>query len=211
MAFPNQAQVVIVGGGIIGCSLAYHLPKVGLGDVMLIERKTLGCGTTWHAAGLIGQLRATHNMTQLAKYTADLLNSLEHETGQATGFVQCGSLAVAPHAERFEELKRGAAMARQMGIEAELATPSECRELWPLLNVEDIVGGLFLPKDGRGSPLDITPRWRSVSPMRRRITTPATAPWQRVISSTLWRTARRPRRRSHCCARPTGSNIPCNR
>jgi 4-methylaminobutanoate oxidase (formaldehyde-forming) len=155
-SFPTQARAVVVGGGVVGCSLAYHLPKVGWKDVVLLERKTLTCGTTWHAAGLIGQLRATHNMTRLAKYTADLLFALEKETGQATGFIQSGSLAVAPHEERFEELKRGASMARCMGLEAELMTPSECKEMWPLLNVDDIVGGLFLPKDGRGSPTDIT-------------------------------------------------------
>jgi 4-methylaminobutanoate oxidase (formaldehyde-forming) len=155
-SFPTQARAVVVGGGVVGCSLAYHLPKVGWNDVVLLERKTLTCGTTWHAAGLIGQLRATHNMTRLAKYTAELLFALEKETGQATGFIQSGSLAVAPEKERFEELKRGASMARCMGLEAELTTPSECKELWPLLNVDDLVGGLFLPKDGRGSPIDIT-------------------------------------------------------
>ncbi len=156
VSFPTQARAVVVGGGVVGCSVAYHLTKVGWSDVVLLERKTLTSGTTWHAAGLIGQLRATSNMTNLAKYTADLLFKLEDETGQSTGFIQCGSLAVAPHQERFEELKRGGSMASNLGLEAVVLTPAECKEMWPLCNVEDIVGGLFLPKDGRGSPTDIT-------------------------------------------------------
>ena len=105
---PNQAQVVIIGGGVIGCSLAYHLTKLGCNDVILLERKSLTCGTTWHAAGLIGQLRATKNMTKLAQYTSELYETLEKETGQSTGFKQNGSISVASDVERFEELKRGA-------------------------------------------------------------------------------------------------------
>ncbi len=153
---PSQARAVVVGGGVVGCSVAYHLTKVGWNDVVLLERKSLTSGTTWHAAGLIGQLRATSNMTKLAKYTTDLLYALEEETGQSTGFIQKGSLAVAPDAERFEELKRGASMARLMGLEVDVVGPAECQAMWPLLNVEDLVGGVFLPKDGRASPTDIT-------------------------------------------------------
>jgi heterotetrameric sarcosine oxidase gamma subunit len=154
--FPTHAQVVVIGGGVVGASVAYHLPKVGIKDVVLLERKTLTCGTTWHAAGLIGQLRATYNMTQLAKYTADLLFKLEKETGQGTGFIQKGSLAIASDKERFEELKRGASMARSMGLKAEVVGPAECKAMWPLMNANDLLGGVFLPKDGRGSPTDIT-------------------------------------------------------
>ena len=119
---------MIVGGGIIGCSLAYHLAKRGATDVVLLERRQLTCGTTWHAAGLVGQLRATQNLTRLAQYTANLYRSLGEETGQATGFKQTGSLAVAGHGERFEELKRGAAMARSFGLEVEVLTPKEDRK-----------------------------------------------------------------------------------
>ena len=104
MDLPNKAQVVIVGGGIVGCSLAYHLTLRGCTDVVLLERKQLTCGTTWHAAGLVGQLRATYNLTRLAQYTTNLYASLEQETGQATGFRQTGSVAIATHAARFEEL-----------------------------------------------------------------------------------------------------------
>ena len=108
---PNALhEVVIVGGGVIGCSVAYHLTKLGIKDVVLLERKTLTCGTTWHAAGLVGQLRATYNLTRLAQYTTNLYASLEQETGQATGFKQNGSISIALNDGRLEELIRGASM-----------------------------------------------------------------------------------------------------
>src|SRR5689334_23686309 len=112
---PSRADVVIIGGGAVGCSIAYHLTKLGMTDVLLLERRQLTCGTTWHAAGLVGQLRATRRMTELAKYTSELFATLETETGQATGFKQNGSLSVATNGERLEELKRGASMARSFG------------------------------------------------------------------------------------------------
>jgi glycine cleavage system T protein len=151
---PREARVVIVGGGIVGCSLAYHLGKRGCREVALLERHKLTCGTTWHAAGLVGQLRATHNLTRLAQYTANLYAGLEAETGQATGFRQRGSLAVASQAERFEELRRGAAMARCFGLAVEVLTPSEAGALYPLLETKDLVGAVFLPKDGQTNPVD---------------------------------------------------------
>ena len=153
---PNQAEVVIIGGGIIGCSVAYHLTKIGCTDVVLLERKQLSSGTTWHAAGLVGQLRATHNLTRLAKYTTELFAGLEAETGQATGFKQNGSLSVAPTRERFEELKRGASMARRFGLEVEVITPADIKEMYPLVNADDLYGGVFLPKDGQINPADVT-------------------------------------------------------
>lgn len=154
--FPTQAQVVIVGGGIVGCSLAYHLTKLGWNDVVLLERKQLTCGTTWHAAGLVGQLRATQNMTKLAQYTAELFSNLEAETGQATGFVQHGSLSLATNEERFEELKRGASMARVFGLEVDVISAQEAQDKWPLINTDDVVGAVFLPKDGMVNPIDVT-------------------------------------------------------
>ena len=153
---PARAEVVIVGGGIVGCSVAYHLTGLGITDVLLLERKQLTCGTTWHAAGLIGQLRATRRMTELAKYTSELLHALEVETGQATGFKQNGSISVALNAERFEELKRGASMAKNFGLAVEVIGPAEIKSRYPLLEVGDVVGGVFLPKDGQANPIDTT-------------------------------------------------------
>jgi 4-methylaminobutanoate oxidase (formaldehyde-forming) len=156
MDLPNQASVVIVGGGIVGCSLAYHLTLRGCRDVVLLERKQLTCGTTWHAAGLVGQLRATYNLTRLAQYTTNLYASLEQETGQATGFRQTGSIAIATNLARLEELQRGASMAKCFGLEVQTLTPSEIASMWPGVTVSDLVGGVFLPKDGRTNPIDTT-------------------------------------------------------
>ncbi len=153
---PERTDVVIIGGGIVGCAIAYHLARIGITDVVLLERKQLTCGTTWHAAGLVGQLRATRNMTELAKYTSELFAGLEAETGQATGFRQNGSIAVALNAERFEELRRGASMARNFGLEVEVIGPAEIEERYPLLNIEGVVGGVFLPRDGQTNPIDTT-------------------------------------------------------
>ncbi|MGZ4761960.1 MAG: GcvT family protein [Ilumatobacteraceae bacterium] len=153
---PTHARVVIVGGGIVGCSVAYHLAKRDCTDVVLLERKQLTCGTTWHAAGLVGQLRATRNLTRLAQYTTDLFANLEAETEQATGFMQRGSIAIATHHERLEELKRGASMARLFGLEVEVITRSDIADLVPLAFVDDLVGGVFLPNDGQTNPIDTT-------------------------------------------------------
>ncbi|WP_282608787.1 FAD-dependent oxidoreductase [Pelagibius sp. Alg239-R121] len=152
---PSTARVVIIGGGVIGCSVAYHLAKQGWKDVVLLERRQLTCGTTWHAAGLIGQLRATHTMTQLAKYSADLYYNLEEETGAATGLKQNGSVSVALTNERLEELQRGASMARCFGLEVHDLSPDECKQHYPLLNLEGVTGGVFLPTDGQGDPTNI--------------------------------------------------------
>ena len=156
MDLPQRASVVIVGGGIVGCSLAYHLTLRGCTDVVLLERKQLTCGTTWHAAGLVGQLRATYNLTRLAQYTTNLYASLEHETGQATGFRQTGSIAIATNLARLEELKRGASMAKCFGLEVQTLGASEIASMWPGVNVSDVVGGVYLPKDGRTNPIDTT-------------------------------------------------------
>lgn len=153
---PTTADVVIIGGGVAGVSIAYHLTKLGMTDVVLCERKQLTCGTTWHAAGLVTQLRATRNMTELAKYTGELFNSLEEETGQATGFKQNGSLRLATNDARFEELKRGVSMARNFGLEADVITPGEVAERWPLVKTDDLSGGIWMPKDGQVNPADVT-------------------------------------------------------
>ncbi|HVW70581.1 MAG TPA: FAD-dependent oxidoreductase, partial [Steroidobacteraceae bacterium] len=153
---PAEVDIVIVGGGIVGASVAYHLAKRGATNVALFERGQLTCGTTWHAAGLVGQLRATLNLTRLAQYTAQLYSGLGAETGQATGFKQTGSLAVAQTPERLEELKRGASMARSFGLEVDILTPGEAQRLWPLLNSADLAGAVYLPKDGQTNPVDTT-------------------------------------------------------
>src|SRR5690348_10344823 len=153
---PSHARVVIIGGGAVGCSIAYHLTKRGHKDVLLLERKRLTSGTTWHAAGLVGQLRATLNMTRLAQYTAGLYAGLEAETGQATGFKQRGSISLATTEERFEELLRGASMAKTFGLEVDEIGAAEIKRRWPLLAVGDVVGGVFLPKDGQTNPVDTT-------------------------------------------------------
>ena len=156
MQIPSGARAVIIGGGVVGCSIAYHLGKLGWRDVVLLERKQLTCGTTWHAAGLIAQLRATQNMTRLAKYSQELYFGLEAETGVATGFKRNGSITVALTDERMEELRRSAAMARAFGVEIDEITPGDIASRYPGLMTDDAVGGVWLPKDGQADPVNIT-------------------------------------------------------
>jgi 4-methylaminobutanoate oxidase (formaldehyde-forming) len=154
--FPDRAEVVIIGGGIAGCSVAYHLTKIGITDVVLCERQQLTSGTTWHAAGLVTQLRATRRMTELAKYTGELFGTLEAETGQATGFKRRGSLRVANTPARYEELARGASMGRNFGLPVEPVSPGEIQERWSPISTEGIVGGFWFPQDGQVNPADVT-------------------------------------------------------
>jgi glycine cleavage system aminomethyltransferase T/glycine/D-amino acid oxidase-like deaminating enzyme len=153
---PTHARVVIVGGGVIGCSVAYHLTKLGWNDIVLLERKQLTSGTTWHAAGLIGQLRQSMNMTKLARYTGELYRDLEAETGQATGYRQCGSVSLATTAGRMEELRRNASMAKVFGLKVDVVGVEEIRSLYPLANVEDVIGGIHIPSDGYANAVDVT-------------------------------------------------------
>ncbi|WP_136442960.1 GcvT family protein [Pacificoceanicola onchidii] len=152
---PRHARAVIIGGGVIGCSVAYHLTKLGWTDVVLLERKRLTSGTTWHAAGLIAQLRATKNMTKLAKYSQELYGQLEEETGLATGFRRTGSITVALTDERHEEIRRQAAMARAFGVEVEEIGVDAVMDRYPHLNADGVKGGVYLPKDGQGDPGNI--------------------------------------------------------
>ena len=152
---PGRARAVVIGGGVSGCSVAYHLAKAGWTDVVLLERKRLTCGTTWHAAGLIGQLRANQNMTRLAKYSAELYYKLEAETGVATGMKRVGSMTVALTADRMEEIARQATIARIFGVEVNRISPSEIKALYPHLNVDGVVGGVHLPNDGQCDPANI--------------------------------------------------------
>ena len=152
---PSSARIVIVGGGIVGSSVAYHLGAMGLADVLLIERGKLTSGSTWHAAGLVGQLRSSANITQLLGYSVALYDRLEAETGQATGWKRNGGLRLACNGERWTEVKRQATTARSFGLEMQLLSAKEAQDLWPLMQVEDVVGAAFLPTDGQASPSDI--------------------------------------------------------
>ncbi|MEM7520615.1 MAG: FAD-dependent oxidoreductase [Pseudomonadota bacterium] len=152
---PSHARVVIIGGGVIGCSVAYHLTKLGWKDIVLLERKQLTSGTTWHAAGLIAQLRASANMTKLAKYSQELYGNLEAETGVATGFKRCGSITVALTEERREEIYRQAAMARAFGVDVEEISPTEVQQRYEHLNINGVTGAVYLDKDGQGDPANI--------------------------------------------------------
>ena len=155
-SLPARADVVIIGGGIVGCSIAYHLTREGITNVVLLERKQLTSGTTWHAAGLVGQLRASRNLTELAKYTTTLFEGLEKETGQATGFKQNGSISIALNEGRLEELMRGASMAKNFGLDVQVISAGEIHERLPHCNMENVTGGVFLPKDGQVNPIDVT-------------------------------------------------------
>ena len=155
-AFPTQARVVIIGGGVIGTSTAYHLAKLGFGEIVLLERAKLTSGSTFHAAGLVGQLRTSASITQLLKYSVELYAKLEAETELATGFRQNGGLRLACNAERWTEVKRQATTAHSFGLEMHLLSAKEAHDLWPLMTIDDIVGAAFLPTDGQVSPSDLT-------------------------------------------------------
>ncbi len=153
---PDRAQVVVVGGGIVGCSVAYHLARRGVTDVLLLEQGKLTGGTTWHAAGLVSQLKSSHSLTRLATYSARLFKELEAETGQATGYRAVGSISVASDEERWEEIMRGLSMARTVGVEMRQMDFDELREKWPLVRIDDLVGAAWIPHDGQTSPVDTT-------------------------------------------------------
>lgn len=151
----ESARIVIIGGGIIGCSTAYHLAKLGESDVLLLERNALTSGSTWHAAGLVGQLRSSANITQLLGYSVALYGALEAETGMATGWKRNGGLRLACSRDRWIEVKRQAATARSFGLDMHLLSPREALALWPLMTIDDVVGAAFLPADGQANPGDI--------------------------------------------------------
>src|SRR4051812_35280873 len=152
---PTQARAVIIGGGIIGCSTAYHLACLGWKDIVLIERNTLTSGSTWHAAGLVGQLRTSANITQLLKYSVELYDRLETETGLATGWKMNGGVRLARNAEREIGIKRQATTPPSFGLGMERLPPQEALKLWPLMDIADLVGAAFLPTDGQANPADI--------------------------------------------------------
>ncbi|HET9047242.1 MAG TPA: FAD-dependent oxidoreductase [Casimicrobiaceae bacterium] len=153
---PTHARVVIVGGGIAGASTAYHLTKLGVTDVVLLEQGKLTCGTTWHAAGLVGQTRATRNATRMSRYGIELYSTLEQETGLATGWKQCGSLNVAKTPERLKLIKRQMARAKSFGIEFDYVTPNDAGRMAPILRTDDLAGAVWIPGDGKANPTDLT-------------------------------------------------------
>jgi 4-methylaminobutanoate oxidase (formaldehyde-forming) len=152
---PASAKIVVIGGGIVGCSVAYHLAKRGL-ETLILERHQLTSGSTWHAAGLVGQLRTSANITRLLGYSVELYGKLEAETGYGTGWKRNGGLRLACNQDRWIEVKRQATTARSFGLDMHLLSPGEARDLWPLMTVDDVVGAAFLPTDGQASPSDIT-------------------------------------------------------
>lgn len=156
MSLPTHVQTIIIGGGIVGCSTAYHLAQLGRTDVLLLEQGRLTCGTTWHAAGLVGQLRPNRNMTRMSRYGIELYGRLEAETGLATGWKQCGSVTVARTAERMQVLRKQVSLARGFGVECELITPAEAGKLYPLMRTDDLQGAVWIPGDGKANPADLT-------------------------------------------------------
>ena len=153
---PARARVVIIGGGVIGCSTAYHLAQLGWTDVVLLEQGTLSCGTTWHAAGLVGLLRASESGTRLVQYSSELYAGLEAETGLSTGYRQCGGLIVARTEDRMVQLRRTAATAAAFDLDCEMLTAEQAQERWPVIAIDDLLGAIWLPQDGRANPTDLT-------------------------------------------------------
>ncbi|MGQ2903875.1 MAG: GcvT family protein [Neoaquamicrobium sediminum] len=156
MSLPSHAQIVVIGGGIIGCSTAYHLARDHKADVVLLEQGKLTSGSTWHAAGLVGQLRSSASITRVLKYSVDLYKGLEAETGLATGWKMTGCLRLATNQDRWTEFRRLATTARSFGMEMHLVSPDEVKRMWPLMDTSDLVGASWLPTDGQASPSDIT-------------------------------------------------------
>ena len=156
MNLPKNARAVIIGGGISGCSVAYHLAKLGWKDVVLLERKKLTSGTTWHAAGLIGQLGASATLTKIRNHSLNLYKELENETELSSGLKQNGSLTVATTKGRLDELKRQVTTAQLFNVDAFEVSIEKIKEIYPLINVEDVIGGIFIPDDGQADPVGVT-------------------------------------------------------
>src|SRR5215467_2004056 len=153
---PSRARVVIIGGGVIGTSVAYHLAHLGRTDVLVVEQGSLSCGTTWHAAGLVGQLRASESGTRLVQYSTELYARLEEETGLSAGFRRCGGIIVARTADRMVQLRRTAAVAEAFGLDCEIISPARAREQYPIMATDDLEGAIWLPDDGKANPTDLT-------------------------------------------------------
>lgn len=155
MTLPTHARTVVIGGGVIGCSIAYHLAREGRSDIVVLERSKLTSGTTWHAAGLVRRLRPSATLTRLIDYSIDLYDMLESETGQATGWTQTGSLTLATNQDRLTNIKRQVSLGRAFGLEAEVVDATRAQDLWPLIDVDDVIGAVWSPADGRVNPSDV--------------------------------------------------------
>ena len=152
---PSHASVVVIGGGVMGCSTLYHLAKSGVTDAILLERNQVTSGTTWHSAAQVRALRSSHNLTDLIRYSIQLYGSLEAETGQQVGWINKGSLSIATNPDRMVHVRRQEALARLFGVAAEMITPGEAKERWPLMHSDDVLGAVWSPDDGRVSPSDL--------------------------------------------------------
>ncbi|MDG2284328.1 MAG: FAD-binding oxidoreductase, partial [Alphaproteobacteria bacterium] len=152
---PSHASVVVIGGGVMGCSTLYHLAKQGVGDAILLERNQLTSGTTWHSAAQVRALRSSRNLTNMIKYSVSLYSELEQETGQATGWIQKGSLSIATNPDRLTHIRRQEALAHAFGVAAQSISSGEALERWPLMNADDVIGAVWSPDDGRVSPSDL--------------------------------------------------------
>ena len=155
MSLPEKARTVVIGGGVIGCSVAYHLAREGRKDVVLLERSKLTSGTTWHAAGLVRRLRPSATLTKLINYSIDLYGELEEETAQATGWIQTGSLTLATNDDRLTNIKRQVSLGRAFGLEAHVVDAQRAGDLWPLIETDDVIGAVWSPADGRVNPSDV--------------------------------------------------------
>ena len=154
-SLPENASVVVIGGGVMGCSTLYHLAKRGISDAILLERNELTSGTTWHSAAQVRALRSTRNLTDLIRYSISLYKTLEEETGQNVGWINKGSLSIATNEDRMVHIKRQEALASLFGVEAQSLSKGEAIERWPLMNGEDVLGAVWSPGDGRVSPSDL--------------------------------------------------------
>ncbi|MFT5115492.1 MAG: glycine/D-amino acid oxidase-like deaminating enzyme, partial [Parasphingorhabdus sp.] len=155
MSLPSHASVVVIGGGIMGCSTLYHLAKMGVGDAILLERNKLTSGTTWHSAAQVRALRSSRNLTRMIQYSVDLYSQLEKETGQSVGWIQKGSLSIATSPGRLDHVRRQEALAHAYEVDAWSISPGEAKERWPLMNIDDVIGAVWSPDDGRVSPSDV--------------------------------------------------------
>ncbi|MEO0783334.1 MAG: FAD-binding oxidoreductase, partial [Pseudomonadota bacterium] len=154
-SLPQHASVVVIGGGIMGCSTLYHLAKLGVGHAILLERNKLTSGTTWHSAAQVRALRHSKNLTRMIQYSVDLYAQLERETGQNVGWIQKGSLSIATSEDRLTHIRRQEALAHAYGIEATSISPEAAKERWPMMNTDDVIGAVWSPDDGRVSPSDV--------------------------------------------------------